>query len=67
MAPNLKFLGDEVPIVDVHYHYFAPHVLKPMGELVIASPEETPDAMAKLVCRMCTSSIVRSPLRQTGY
>ena len=49
MPGNLYFTKKEVPIVDVHYHYFAPHILKPMGEFVIASPDETPDAMDKLV------------------
>lgn len=49
MSSKLEFTQKDVPIVDVHYHYFAPHILKPMGEFVIASPDETPDAMAKLV------------------
>ncbi len=49
MVAKLHFTQEEVPIIDVHYHYFAPHILGPMGEFVIAGPDETPDAMAKLV------------------
>ncbi len=49
MSSKLEFAQKDVPVVDVHYHYFAPHVLKPMGEFVIASPDETPSAMEKLV------------------
>jgi hypothetical protein len=49
MAAKLHFPQKDVPIIDVHYHYFAPQILGPMGEFVIAGPDETPDAMAKLV------------------
>jgi hypothetical protein len=49
MVAQLHFVQKDVPIIDVHYHYFAPHILGPMGEFVIADPDETPQAMAKLV------------------
>lgn len=46
---QLRFSSGRVPIIDVHFHYFAPEVLKPMGEFVIAEPHETDIAMKKLV------------------
>lgn len=46
---RLSFPQDEVPIIDVHFHYFAPQILGPMKEFVIASPDETEVAMSKLV------------------
>ena len=49
MAAKLQFTEKDVLIVDVHYHYLAPHILKPMGEFAIASLDETPDAMTKSV------------------
>ena len=48
-ATNFSSFQEDVPIIDVHFHYFAPHILGPLKEFVIASPEETEDAMAKLV------------------
>lgn len=46
---NFSFSDVDVPVIDVHFHYFAPHILGTMKEFVIASPDETEDAMAKLV------------------
>ncbi|KAF8847670.1 hypothetical protein BDZ45DRAFT_718951 [Acephala macrosclerotiorum] len=63
MAAKLQFTQKDVPIIDVHYHYFAPHILGPMGEFVIASPDETPDAMAKLG----TSVVIYSPVIWSKY
>lgn len=51
MAAKLHFTQKDVPIVDFHFHYFAPHILGPMGEFVVAGPDETTGAMAKLVSR----------------
>lgn len=48
-SDNFTFSDGDVPVIDVHFHYFAPHILGPMKEFVIASPDETEDAMAKLV------------------
>lgn len=41
--------GNEVPVIDVHFHYFMPDILGPIKEIVIAHPEEREAAMEKLV------------------
>ncbi|KAN0108021.1 hypothetical protein V8E51_007763 [Hyaloscypha variabilis] len=63
MVAQLHFVQKDVPIIDVHYHYFAPHILGPMGEFVIADPDETPQAMAKLG----TSAVIYSPVIWSKY
>ncbi|KAK5446751.1 hypothetical protein LTS15_009684 [Exophiala xenobiotica] len=64
MAPKqYAFPQGEVPIIDVHLHYFAPHILGPMKEFVIASPDETEDAMEKLG----TSAVIYSPVIWSKY
>ncbi|KAH6984401.1 hypothetical protein BKA56DRAFT_480904 [Ilyonectria sp. MPI-CAGE-AT-0026] len=55
--------GDNVPVVDVHFHYFMPDVLGPMKEFVIATPEERHVAMEKLHTR----TIIYSPVIWTKY
>jgi hypothetical protein len=53
--------ADEVPVIDVHFHYFMPDVLGPMKEFVIATPEERDTAMAKLVRRKSDKASSKFP------
>ncbi|KAL1889500.1 hypothetical protein Sste5346_008878 [Sporothrix stenoceras] len=55
--------GDNVPVIDVHFHYFMPDVLGPMKEFVIAIPEERDVAMEKLHSR----TIIYSPVIWSKY
>ncbi|KAH7129179.1 hypothetical protein EDB81DRAFT_764329 [Dactylonectria macrodidyma] len=55
--------GDNVPVIDVHFHYFMPDVLGPMKEFVIATPEERHTAMEKLHTR----TIIYSPVIWSKY
>lgn len=40
--------GSPAPIIDVHMHFFAADVLKPLGEFVAALPDEVEGAVQKL-------------------
>lgn len=49
MSANSLMQGSPAPIIDVHMHFFAADVLKPLGEFVAALPDEVEGAVQKLV------------------
>ncbi|KAF5243851.1 hypothetical protein FANTH_7980 [Fusarium anthophilum] len=62
-AAHFAFNQDKAPVVDVHFHYFAPHILRSMGEFVIAAPDETEGAMTLLG----TTAVIYSPVIWSKY